>query len=647
VQENCANERIVDFFSKHGSIYGCMTFQAVLVVAASALIVSATQSATVPPGFSVSTIPITGLTNITDIAWAPDDSQRLFIACQFGQVRIVKNGVLLPSPFLTISSLNTMSESGIIGMCFDPNFLLNGYAYLFVSTSAFEQRILRYQAIGDYASNRVDLIQNIPSNAYVHNGGGIAIGHDGRLYAAIGEGGPRPSDLDSMAGKIIRANLDGTAPALNPFRASHELVWARGFRNPFKMCVQPETGLIWVNVAGSWYEQIFLVNRGNHAGYHPVLYENNQPQDPSAVAQGYITPRIKYRTRLSESYGIADAVRTNNVSTFVTTGVHGFRKGEKITVAGVADSSFNLTSYVHSTPSPSTFTFLQSGPNASSTGGTASTLNIGGCVTGGLFYNSSAFPAEYHGNYFFCDIVSGRIMRAVLDSSNEVSSVDYFVTGITNVLDLAAGPDGALYYVGYKSHDPAYPEEIPELIYRLAHTNIPQTLVVSPKTFFMAEGGVSMCSVRLATLPESDIAVTITASSGSAISTTNTALIFTAENHTVPQPVYFHASADPDPWSSRATFVLSAPGVVNQEVKVTAFDPDGGCLRFMSVARSNAVTRLELAAEPRVSLALEGSTDLVGWVTVTNATLQGESITFLDVRDGSPSQQFYRVVMVQ
>ena len=92
------------------------------------------HSADVPSGFAVSTIAIPGVTNITDIEWAPDNSQRLFIACQLGAVRIVKQGVLLPQPFLTITPFYERGETGLLSMSFDPDFLSNGYVYFCVTT---------------------------------------------------------------------------------------------------------------------------------------------------------------------------------------------------------------------------------------------------------------------------------------------------------------------------------------------------------------------------------------------------------------------------------------------------------------------------------------------------------------------------------
>jgi hypothetical protein len=158
----------------------------------------------------------------------------------------------------------------------------------------------------------------------------------------------------------------------------------------------------------------------------------------------------------------------------------------------------------------------------------------------------------------------------------------------------------------------------------------------------MAEGGVSLCHVSLATAPAADVTVTVSRDSGASIRTTNEMLTFTPGNYASPQPIYFRAEADADAYSSRAIFLLSAPGLETQEVKIRAFDRDGGVFRFVSVSRSNAVTRMELAAEPNVFVGLESSTDLRNWRSVTNATLTEESITFFHTN--SSSQQFYRAL---
>src|SRR5262245_14596456 len=89
----------------------------------------------------------------TGLAWAPDGSNRLFVARKTGQIRVIKGGQLLATPFATVPRIFMESECGLIGIAFDPDFLANHFLYAFVTvldeSSLPIQRILRYRADGD------------------------------------------------------------------------------------------------------------------------------------------------------------------------------------------------------------------------------------------------------------------------------------------------------------------------------------------------------------------------------------------------------------------------------------------------------------------------------------------------------------------
>ena len=90
----------------------------------------------------------------TGLAWAPDGSNRLFVIRKDGQVQIIKNGVLLGTAFATITPIFTNSECGLIGLCFDPDFVNNHYVYFFVTVSSSEQQIIRYTDVSDVGTSK-------------------------------------------------------------------------------------------------------------------------------------------------------------------------------------------------------------------------------------------------------------------------------------------------------------------------------------------------------------------------------------------------------------------------------------------------------------------------------------------------------------
>src|SRR5687768_14946440 len=107
------------------------------------------EAATLPSGFTETQI-VTGLSNATAMAFAPDG--RLFVCLQGGQLRVVKNGTLLPTPFLTVT-VDSSGERGLLGVTFDPDFATNHFVYVYytATTPAVHNRLSRFTANGDVA----------------------------------------------------------------------------------------------------------------------------------------------------------------------------------------------------------------------------------------------------------------------------------------------------------------------------------------------------------------------------------------------------------------------------------------------------------------------------------------------------------------
>ena len=216
---------------------------------------------TLPAGFSQ--VFVGNVTNPTAMAFAPDG--RLFMLEQGGTVRIVKNGIVLPQPFITLS-VNSSGERGLLGIAFDPSFSTNNFIYLYYTlSSAANNRISRFTANGDVAvaGSEVQILNLDPlSTATNHNGGTMQFGPDGKLYVGVGENanGANAQNVDTYLGKILRINADGSVPAGNPFTSGSnqkQRLWEYGLRNPFTIAFQPGTGRLFVNDVGqSTWEEI-------------------------------------------------------------------------------------------------------------------------------------------------------------------------------------------------------------------------------------------------------------------------------------------------------------------------------------------------------------------------------------------------------
>ena len=195
---------------------------------------------------------------------APDG--RIFVCEQTGRLRVIKNGVLLPTPFVTLA-VDPEGERGLLGIAFDPAFATNNFVYVYytVPIEPRHNRVSRFTANGDVAfpgSETILLELDNLSTASNHNGGAIHFGPDGKLYVAVGENANSANSqtFSNRLGKMLRINSDGTIPTDNPFfntaTGANRSIWALGLRNPFTFAFQPGTGRMFINDVGqnTWEE---------------------------------------------------------------------------------------------------------------------------------------------------------------------------------------------------------------------------------------------------------------------------------------------------------------------------------------------------------------------------------------------------------
>jgi len=277
---------------------------------------------------------VSGLERPVDLQPVSDGPGRLFIVEKVGRIRVLQDGQLLDTPFLDISDQvgDRGNEQGFLGLAFHPNYAENGLFFVNYTDNNGNTVIARYHGTADpniADPNSEVALLNVNQPFQNHNGGVLAFGPDGYLYAGLGDGGSagdpqgNAQSLDTFLGKILRLDVDSgnpyVVPPENPFGNE---IWAYGLRNPWRFSFDRETDDMYIGDVGqnNWEEIDFVsagapggINfgwnyfEGNHA------YEGTPPQDAQLVppvaeyshSQGCsVTGGYVYRGSMPEWNGI-------------------------------------------------------------------------------------------------------------------------------------------------------------------------------------------------------------------------------------------------------------------------------------------------------------------------------------------------------
>jgi glucose/arabinose dehydrogenase/chitodextrinase len=357
---------------------------------------------------------ISGFTAPTGFAFAPDG--RIFVWEKAGRVRIVKNGVILATPFINISGhVNNSGDRGLLGLALDPNFATNGYVYLAyvfenggntTSTAARTERVTRVQAdpnnkdralpgetviLGSKSSlpckSGEDCLQD---DVNAHTIDHLAFGPDGKLYLSAGDGGDwrsattgslRAQNQNSLNGKVLRINKDGSAPTDNPFydgtNSPRSKVFDYGLRNPFRYTFGPNGELIIGDVGWTKYEEI-NIGKGKNFGWPCYEGAFTQPSFQSAYQQ----------------------------------------------CRDLAATSVAMPNYYYQ-----------------------HVTDIGGCIIMGPYLQNAPYAAKYNHQLYFADFSNKWLKRATLDASGKITGITSFATALNTPVFLAEGPDHNLYWL--------------------------------------------------------------------------------------------------------------------------------------------------------------------------------------------------------
>lgn len=380
----------------------------------------------VSPGGFAGEVVYDNIPQPLDFAFAPDG--RIFIATLTGDVRIIRNGALLPTPFHTVPA-NDVGERGLVGLALDPNFAVNGYVYLFYTyeTNAADPqgpktgRLIRVTANGDVslAGSEAVLLGTVagtpsepscdsfpigtdclPANGLSHIGGGLRFAPDGSLFVATGDASfmapnanelmTHVQDLDSLAGKLLRIDpANGAGLSYNPFytgnpNANRSKVYAYGFRQPFRFSIRPGPGTPFLGEVGSSYwEELNAIAPGGNYGW-PCFegYLQHPTQSALAFCQTF------YATEPQVEHPI----------------------------------------HVYQRQPP-----------------------YGAAVIGGVFADGGNYPPDVSGDYFFADYIKDEIYGLRIDGDNNPvdGSLQTVLGGAGGPVDFEAGPDGDVYYLAW------------------------------------------------------------------------------------------------------------------------------------------------------------------------------------------------------
>jgi aldose sugar dehydrogenase len=230
-------------------------------------------------------------------------------------VRMIENERLRDTPFFTIPDVEPSGESGLMGMTLHPNFSENHFVYLaYAYRDKGDQRVrvARYREDGNTLLEPKTIIEDIPASRY-HAGTRLKFGPDGKLYITTGDATNQSESqkLNTIAGKTLRLNDDGTVPTDNPFVNQKEArpeIWTYGHRNAQGMDFQPETNLMFQTEHGpsiidgvslfkrTGGDEVNIVEGGKNYGWAKISHDMQR--------EGMETPLIQYSPATAPASGM-------------------------------------------------------------------------------------------------------------------------------------------------------------------------------------------------------------------------------------------------------------------------------------------------------------------------------------------------------
>lgn len=232
-------------------------------------------------------------------------SDRLLVTERGGTIRAVLDGKLQEKALITFEETAHVGEAGLLGMVADPNYQSNKYLYVDIAyrkDGRMVEKIVRLKDLGATIAVDTIIMDNIPA-AQFHDGGTLKFGPDGKLYISTGDATNKTDaqKLDSLAGKILRINADGSVPSDNPFPNSP--VWSYGHRNPQGFDWYPDSRVMYATEHGPSSndgppggDEVNVIEAGNNYGWPEAHHEIEK--------EGMVNPKILFTPAFAPASGM-------------------------------------------------------------------------------------------------------------------------------------------------------------------------------------------------------------------------------------------------------------------------------------------------------------------------------------------------------
>lgn len=231
-----------------------------------------------------------------ELTWGPDNF--LWVTERSGKISRINPDTGEQDEILVIDEVEQVQESGLLGLVHHPDFSSNPYIYVvytYNGQNGLLEKVVRFSYINESLVDETTLLDNIPANR-IHNGSRLLVTSDLKLLMTTGDAGNTnlSQDINSLGGKILRMNLDGSIPNDNPIAGSY--IYSYGHRNAQGLTLHPNGNLYSSEHGPSSDDEINRIEIGKNYGWPDVRGVIDTPSEETFAAGTEVVESIYHWT---------------------------------------------------------------------------------------------------------------------------------------------------------------------------------------------------------------------------------------------------------------------------------------------------------------------------------------------------------------